>query len=130
MNTTMIHIIIFIILALTIILTITYWISFLHIEKLAKRFEPFALLPRSNDQISFFDKAIIILKRWLLKCSNICRKSKILVDYAKKYERFIAYDEKDKKETIDYVSLKFNMAILFLFLSLVVITIKHTKLNL
>lgn len=129
MNSAIINIGIKFILIITIIILIIYWLKQTHIDKLEKRFQAFSLQPKNNNVISFFDKISNYLKKWIHKCSKIFKKSQILMKYSQKYEHFTTYEEKNIKENIDYISLKFNIAFLFLFLSLVVTTIKHTKFN-
>ena len=88
--------------------------------KFERRIGPFSLDP-INQENSFFDNGFSLLWATIRKLSSILSKSHFLKNSAKKYDKYITFDEKDFKSSMDYISLKLLLAIgvnLLYFLSL------------
>ena len=78
--------------------------------KFERRIGPFSLDPITQET-SFFDKVFSLLWAIIRKLSVIFNKSHFLRNASKKYEKYITFDEKDFKDKMDYISLKFVLAI-------------------
>lgn len=91
----------------------------LRVLRFEKRINAFAISAISEKEVSFFDKFNIIIWMLVRKISTILRKSVVLTNYGAKYERYISYEEREKKEGIDYVSFKFFLALVVFILSLI-----------
>lgn len=104
-------------------------VSELHSAKLLKRFEDFTLKYTNEHEISFFDTFAMYLKRQIKKLAKTLKKSKVCSDYAKRFEKYIEYEEKNQKESIDYVAIKLLVGFVFLFLNLFTMLLKLNKLN-
>ena len=78
--------------------------------KFERRIGPFSLDPITQET-SFFDKVFSLLWALIRKLSTIFNKSHFLRSASKKYEKYITFDEKDFKDKMDYISLKFVLAI-------------------
>ena len=85
---------------------------------LEKRFASFSLLSNKVTEISFFDTLQINGKKRIQRFAKILKYSKVLNDYAKGYEKYIAFEEKETKESMEFIAIKFLTAILFLFLNI------------
>ena len=96
---------------------------------LEKRFASFSLLSNKVTEISFFDTLQINGKKRIQRFAKILKYSKVLNDYAKGYEKYIAFEEKETKESMEFIAIKFLTAILFLFLNSVAFFFKQTPLN-
>ncbi len=131
MKETMLNVIIIQIgLILTTIGVLSFILRQMQITKLEKKFENFSLLPNNDHEISFFDQMVVSLWKGIHTFSKIFTKSKLLLNYAQKYERFITFEDKKRKENIDYISIKFTMGILLGFLSIIAISLQHNKISL
>lgn len=97
--------------------------------KLERRFVPFTMKSSTELPISFFDLLAIQLQKRLKKFSNILKKSHVATDYAKHYEKYISYEEKEEKESIDFVSIKLFMGVCFVLLHFVTIVLKLSPKN-
>ena len=106
------------ILILILLGVILYLLRLYRAVRLEKRLAPFSIVSTKDDEISLFDNVYNLI--WILvkKFSKIIKKSEFLNKYGEKYNKFITYDEKDIKEGIDYVSLKFLLSFFIIILSL------------
>lgn len=95
--------------------------------KLARRFDNFSMRSYNEHEISFFDKFILKLNHFIKKITNVLKKSHVLSDYAKHYEKYIAY--KDTKESMDYISIKFILGFFFLVLNILVVAFGIQNIN-
>lgn len=84
--------------------------------KLEKRIAKFAIVSVKDEEISFMDKLLYYLWRVVRKISKIFDKSYFLSKYGEKYNKFISYDDKDKKRGLDFVSVKFLLTLTMIFL--------------
>lgn len=92
--------------------------------KLIKRFESFSMKSTNENEISFFDSLAHFFWKSVKKFSKIGKKSHVLADYAKHYEKYIAFEEKEQKESIDFVTIKIFIGFFFMLLNLVVVAFK------
>lgn len=100
-----------------------------HNIKLKKRFDSFSMQSNQEQEISFFDSIANFFWKSVKGFSKIGKKSHVLNDYAKYYEKYIAYEEKDKKESIDFISIKILIGLFFVLLNLIVVAFKLGKGN-
>ncbi len=114
---------------ISIVLFIIVIVNELHSAKLLKRFDDFTLKYNDEHEVSFFDQFSYYLEKWIKKIAKILKKSKVCNDYAKSYDKYIEYDEKEKKESIDYITIKFLIGIAFVLLNLFTMMLKVNKLN-
>ncbi len=98
---------------------IIYLLHQTRVIKLARRFENFALISVTEEEKSLFDILVIFLWRIMKRISNILSKSTVLQKYACRYEKFIKYENKDKISNMDYITMKFLIAILLVLLSFI-----------
>ncbi len=92
--------------------------------KLNKRFQAFSLHTNEDQIISFFDRIIFHLEIFLKKFSKVLKKSTVLSKYAFSYEKYISFQEKNEKEPIYYIAIKFFVGFLCAILSIVTSLIK------
>jgi tight adherence protein B len=114
------------IIASFIILTI-FVIKQYTTSKLEKRFKPFSLTSNNINEISIFDKIINILWKITKKISKLLDKSNFAKKYSKSYEKYISYEEKDYKDSIDYISIKTLISLIFIIISSIIMLLKTNK---
>ena len=117
-----------IILILLVLGILSFILKQMHSTKLEKRFEAFSLQSNKEQIISIFDEMAILFWKTIHKLSFLFEKSQVLTEYAKKYERFIPFEEKERKESIDYIAIKVIIGIVFVLLNIISIFI-HKKTN-
>ena len=86
--------------------------------KKEKRIGKFSLYAISDNDISYFERIDKLSWKLVHLLSNILNKSVVMKKYASKYEKFITYEQRDFKNAIDYISMKFLIGILLLIFSL------------
>ncbi len=86
--------------------------------KKEKRIGKFSLYAISDNDISYFERIDKLVWKLVHLLSNILNKSVVMKKYASKYEKFITYEQRDFKNAIDYISMKFLIGILLLIFSL------------
>ena len=89
--------------------------------EMQKRYANFSLDPIKDDQLSVFDMILIYYKKIKKKLSRFFKKSKVLRDYSKKYEKYLNKIKKKKEDSMDYISAK----IVFGFISVILIFISN-----
>lgn len=118
-----------IIFSFILISIITNVIKQTRLIELEKRFSPFSLQSTTNYEISLFDQLEDFIWKQIHKLSKTLRHSHVLQNYAEKYERFITFEEKESKESIDYISLKFFLGFVFILLNSIAFLLKHIAFN-
>ena len=86
---------------------------------LEKRLALFAITSNKDHEISFFDQINYYIWTLSRKLSKILKKSVVLRNYGEKYNKFISFDDRDKKNGIDYVTFKFVYCFIVLLLGLI-----------
>lgn len=116
-------------LFLIAILFIFFLLKEYRMIRFQKRFEKFALTSIHEKEKSIGD--ILLQKLWFIiqKITLILKKSEALKQYSKKYEKYISYEEKDQKSSMDYIALKFLLAFSFLLLNIVMIILEQNHLE-
>lgn len=104
---------------LILILFIVYLLRQRRIIRLERRFEKFSLLSTDYHELSIFDICVQFLWKVDHKVSSILMKSVFLKNYSNRYEKYIQFDKKEKLNGMDYISLKFILAIFLVILSII-----------
>ncbi len=86
---------------------------------LEKRLADFAITSIKDDDVSFFDKMTYYFWKLVLLMSKFLKKSEVLRKYGEKYEKFIPFEARDKKEGINYVAIKFMLSFLVFILGMI-----------
>ena len=116
-----------IIIILIIAGVIIYLLRLSSAINIENRIAKFTINPKKQEETSIFDKIINFFKIIIKKVSKILSKSVVLTKYGDKYNKYITYEEKDKKIGLDYVSFKFIITFGVLLLS--ILTIAFHKFN-
>ncbi len=114
MNVLIAQLIIVIILAFIIIYLYKYNRSL----KLEKRISKYSFDSVKDNSISFLDLLFNSYQRMLVKLSKVFKKSEILKKYSSRYEKYITYEENKTTISMDYISNKFLIGILFFMIIL------------
>lgn len=116
-------------LIIILLALIFYLMRQTRVIKLEKRFANFSLHTTTDHEKSFFDKFKDICWNLIRKISQILSKSVVLTNYGKKYERHITFEEREFKSGIDYVSLKFCLAIILVILNAITVMFQYVKVS-
>lgn len=93
--------------------------------RLEKRLSSFAITSNKDYEVSFFDKAGFYVWKLIRFTSKLLKKSTVLRKYAEKYEKFIPYEQRSKKEGMDYVTIKFGSAFVVFLLGIVTLIMHY-----
>lgn len=110
-----------------VIIAITYRRT--NVIKLERRFEPFSLLPNNDHEKSIFDQLAELLWKIIHKISKVLKKSAVLTKYGQRYDRYITFEEKELRNGLDYVSMKFLIGFSFSFINLATVVFKYTRIS-
>ena len=97
------------ILVLAIILFI--FLKIVLANNLENRFINYSLTSNIDEEPPFFEKVINNVWNIIKRFNIITEKSHLLTKYSKRFEKYISYDDKDKKTGADYISIKFVISI-------------------
>lgn len=100
-----------------------------HSTKLEKRLSSFAISSIKDEEKGVFDKLGSLIWSLVRKISKVLKKSTTLNKYAQNYEKYINYEEREIKEGIDFISLKFLGSIVVIFLGLITLIIHSQGFN-
>lgn len=114
---------------LLLLITALFIIRQYYAMKMEKRFEPFSLQSYHVEELSILDKLFLRLWKWIRLFTRVLEKSKVLVNYGKKYERFITFQEREKKSGVDYVSIKIFIGGIFVFLNCITVILKRSTIH-
>lgn len=89
------------------------------VVRLEKRIDKYTITSIKNDNISFFDDLVIIGYEYRRHLSKKLSKSKVLIDYSKKYDKYVDKNKIIPEIGMDYISTKFILAFFFLLITIV-----------
>lgn len=97
--------------------------------KYEKRIGDFSLSSINDTELSFFDRVDALLWSLIHKTGKLLCKSQILDKYAKKFDKHISYDERNKKSGKDYVAIKFLLGLFLVLLNILTTMFQYTNVN-
>ena len=97
-------------------------------EKLDKRLKKFTIT-NNNETNSFFDLISNSFFKWRSMFSNKLKKSKSLVNYSKKYDKFIDKNKPGSHDSMDYVSTKFILSFIAIIILIITDFIQNNHLT-
>ena len=92
---------------------------------LEKRLADFAITSHKDYEISFFDKMNYYVWKFIRRLSKLLKKSVVLRNYGEKYNKFISFEARDRKDGIDYVTFKFVYCFIVLILGIISLIIHY-----
>jgi len=119
-----------IILILVLFLVLIFVIKARHNIKLEKKFNKYTVLPLENNEPSIFDKINNFINKIITNLTRILKKSHVLSEYAKTYDKHIKYDDLDTMCGMDYISIKFIIAFVVLLLYIITMTFQYVSISL
>lgn len=78
---------------------------------LENRFKDYSLTSSIDEGIPFFDYVIEYIWKIIKIFNKITDKSEILTKYSKRFDKYISYNDLDKKCSADFISIKFLISI-------------------
>ena len=97
--------------------------------RLEKRLASFAITSTKDYELSFFDQFGVYLWNVVRFLSKLLKKSTVLKKYGEKYERYIPFEERTRKDGIDYVTIKFLLSFVVFILGMVTLIIHYHSFN-
>ena len=80
-------------------------------NSLENRIKDYSLTSPKDENIPFFEKLVQIIWKLIKKLNKITEKSEVLKKYSKRFEKYISYNDIDKKTSADYISIKILISI-------------------
>lgn len=80
-------------------------------NSLENRIKDYSLTSPKDENIPFFEKLVQIIWKLIKKLNKITEKSEVLKKYSKRFEKYISYNDIDKKTGADYISIKILISI-------------------
>ena len=117
MNNKIIILILEIILFLILIFIITLFLKIYNSNKKAKRISTYSIEPVKNDNISFTDRIVNKYLSFVRGLRIYIKKIKFFKVRSKKYDKYIKYRQRDEIESIDFITNKLIIAMIFLLLA-------------
>ena len=108
----------FFLIAIILVTIIFYLITYNATLNLEKRIKKYSIDSIKETNVSLFDMFYEMYLNARRKLSAIFKKSAVLKDYAKKYSKYITYENEKDTEEMDFISNKFLIALFFSFLAL------------
>ena len=81
-------------------------------NSLENRFRDYSLTSSIDEDAPFFEKVVENIWKVIKKINKLVEKSEILKKYSKRFEKYISYNEKNQKNGLDYISIKFLISII------------------
>ena len=92
---------------------------------LEKRLSSFAITSVKDHEVSFFDKIGYYLWKFVRFTSKLFKKSEVLRKYALNYDKYISYEEREIKNGMYYVTIKFLLSFLIFLLGMITLIIHY-----
>ena len=92
-----------------------------------KRIKAFALENKTGDDLSIADSFLKFCLNTIKFISKSLNKSHLLNDYARRFEKYLSYQDNANFKSIDYISLKFLVMIGVQILYFISLSIKYTR---
>ncbi len=91
---------------------------------LDKKFSKYTINPVTDDYVPFLDKFFNKTSKIIKKNSAVLSKLKIFDKYALTYEKHITYEDLNKRNPMDYISLKFFISFCLIIFYILTVLIK------
>lgn len=112
MNVFIIQTIVMIVLAFVIFYLVIYNKSL----KIERRISKYSIESTKNNRVSLFDLLYDEYFKLISKLSKILKKSTVMIKYSSKYNKYISYDNVKDVSAMDFISNKFLICVLFIFI--------------
>ncbi len=98
---------------------IIYLLRLSNAINIENRIAKFTINPKKEEEKSLFDEIIKFFQIIIKKFAKLLNKSVVLSKYGERYNKYITYEDKDKRSGIHYVAFKFLITLGILILSIV-----------
>lgn len=106
-----------------------YLIKQHRLNRYEKRIEAFSLFSNKDKDKSFFDKIFIGIENLVKLIERSLNKSNLTPGYAKKYEKYIVFEERNEKSGYYFISIKVLLSLAIGLLSLITMMFQYTNFN-
>lgn len=94
-----------------------------------KRISNFALKSLKYDELAFFEKIDQLVWKVIRGFSKLLKKSKVISRYGVRFDKHVLYEERELKEGLDYVSLKFIIGFALVIFNVFTIMFQYVNVN-
>lgn len=101
-----------------LVIFIFYLVFYTSKTKLVNRISKYCIKFVKEDELSYFEEIKLYFNKVVKKISSIIIYFPFIKKYSLKYNKYISYDNYNEKKSIDYVSYKIIVALLFMLLSI------------
>ena len=112
-----------------LLFAIFYLIKQSRLNRYEKRIEAFSLFSNKDADKSLFDKIFSLLEKLVKVLEKYLNKLNLMPTYAKKYEKYITFEERNVKTGYYYISIKLLMSFAVAILSLITMMFQYTNFN-
>lgn len=107
------------ILLVILLIIIIFLIRNVSSDKKAARIKYYSLEPTKKDELSLGDKIASGYVSFVSKFRKIIKKSNYFTKRSKKYERYIKYKDRDRVQSVDFITNKIIISIVFIILTFI-----------
>ena len=118
-----------ILIIVLLFIIISFILKYIKIQNLEKRYGKYSIKKLNNDDISLFEKITNIYISFCQNISKYLNKSVFLTNYSKKYNKYVLNNCTIFKNSMDIMSSKLNVALLFLILALISLVINLSSIS-
>lgn len=112
-----------------LLFAIFYLIKQSRLNRYEKRIESFSLFSNKDREKSLFDKIFELIIKLIKFVEMYLNRYNLTPSYAKKYEKYITFEERNEKTGYYFISIKLLIAILIGLLSLITMMFQYTNFN-
>ncbi len=98
-------------------------------NKIQKKFSKYSVQSIKHTEIPFFENFVVIFKNLIILNSKWLKKMKIFDKYAATYEKHIDFEDMGNIEGMNYVSLKFVLGFVMMFLYFLTLVFQYKTIN-
>lgn len=102
---------------------------YLYSMRLEKRFAKYAVEPKEDKSASLFDIIIMFYDSFVGVLNEVINKSKVLVNYAKKYNKYLLFTKDRYNDATSILASKMLLSIVFLLIAFISKDIQSKMLN-
>lgn len=112
-----------------LLVAIFYLIKQHRLNRYEKRIESFSLFSNKDKDKSFFDNLYELISSVIKGFESILIKYNLTPNLAKKYDKYIVFEERNKKTGYYFISIKILLALLIGILNLITMMFQYTSFN-
>lgn len=113
-----------------LIVVIAYLVRINYSLKLERKFSNYTVKRLNNNTVSIFDKLFGLFDVLIKRISKALSKSSFIINYSKRYEKHIYYDDLDNRCGLDFISAKLIIGVLITLIYITSSVFQYNSINL